>query len=394
VGVGPELELAGLTRRFGVTAAVDDLELRLDRGEVVTLLGPSGCGKTTALRLIAGFETPDAGAVRFRGKDVTSWGPRRRGFGMVFQNYALFPHMDVFENVAFGLRCRAVAEAEIRERVARVLALVDLPDQAERRVQQLSGGQQQRVALARALAIEPPLLLLDEPLSNLDATLRERTRTELRRLIKELGITALFVTHDQEEAFDLSDRVAVMRAGRIRQVGTPEELYDAPSDPFVAGFVGRANRLRVGLERGARRVRLAGGTTWELPAGVDLPGSGGRGGEEEARFELWIRPEDLEMLAWPSGSDRPDLLPGTILDRRFRGAVTSFRVEAAGIGILEVTAEREAAAPGDRVGLALASGARVHLFEVEGERPVEAWPEDSALEEGAGAGERGDRGRD
>jgi len=242
----------------GVTGA---RRLELESGELMTLLGPSGCGKTTALRLIAGFEVPDAGRILFRGTDVTARSPQKRGFGMVFQSYALFPHLSVFENVAFGLKARRTEASELGRLVDAALARVDLVGYVDRRVQELSGGQQQRVALARALAIEPPLLLLDEPLSNLDASLRERTRTELRSLLKGLGITALYVTHDQEEAFDLSDRVAVMNDGELRQVGTPEQLYDHPHDVFVAGFVGRANVLSGLLESphgGELSVRISG----------------------------------------------------------------------------------------------------------------------------------------
>ena len=370
-GADPELELRGLEKRFGDTVAVDGLDLRLGRGEFLTLLGPSGCGKTTVLRLVAGFETPDAGAVRFRGREVTGWSPRRRGFGMVFQNYALFPHLDVFENVAFGLRSRGREEAEIERRVRRVLELVDLAGFGERRVQRLSGGQQQRVALARALAIEPALLLLDEPLSNLDAALRERTRVELRLLVKELGVATLFVTHDQEEAFDLSDRVAVMEAGRLRQVGTPEELYDAPADPFVAGFVGSANRFRARLGEGGGTAVLEDGTAWPLPEGTRrAPGL------TPPDAELWIRPEDLELVREREADERGDatedgtagraddapLLRGVVRDRRFRGAVTVFRVEAGPGGTVEVLAEPGRASTGDRVGLRPRPGGRAHLF--------------------------------
>ncbi len=398
---GAELELVRLGRTFGSTAAVDGLDLEVERGEVLTLLGPSGCGKTTALRLVAGFEVPDEGSVRFRGRDVTAWNPRRRGFGMVFQNYALFPHLDVFENVAFGLRCRSVEDADIRRRVGRVLALVDLPEHGERPVQQLSGGQQQRVALARALAIEPPLLLLDEPLSNLDAALRERTRTELRRLIKELGITALFVTHDQEEAFDLSDRVAVMRSGRLRQVGKPEELYDAPADAFVAGFVGRANRLPVRLERedgGGRVARLPDGTVWPLPVNA-----GGREGDrgpapagpapDDVGAELWVRPEDLELRPWMPESAGREVLAGQVVDRRFRGAVTTYRIDAGEAGVLEVNGHRDAAAPGDRVGVVPARGAAMHLFGAGADSPPDGWPDEGGEGEGTESeSARGGRG--
>src|SRR5690606_6485681 len=228
------LRLESLTKRFGETAAVADLSLEVRPGEFLTLLGPSGCGKTTTLRMIAGFETPTAGRILFDGKDITGLSPQRRGFGMVFQSYALFPHLDVFENVAFGLRTQRRSRTEIRRRVEEALALVDLAGYGGRRVQELSGGQQQRGAPARALAPEPRVLLLDEPLSNLDAALRERTRDELRALLRRVGITAIFVTHDQEEAFALSDRIAVMRDGHLQQVDSPEALYQRPANPFVA----------------------------------------------------------------------------------------------------------------------------------------------------------------
>jgi ABC-type Fe3+/spermidine/putrescine transport system ATPase subunit len=355
---GPVLELRGLHKRFGETAAVDGLDLSLRPGELLTLLGPSGCGKTTVLRLVAGFETPDAGSVRFREEDVTGWSPRRRGFGMVFQNYALFPHLDVAGNVAFGLESRDAPAEEIPDRVERALELVDLPGFGDRPVQELSGGQQQRVAVARALAIEPPLLLLDEPLSNLDAALRERTRTELRLLVKELGITTLFVTHDQEEAFDLSDRVAVMDSGSIRQTGTPEALYDRPADPFVAGFVGRANRFEARLERtdDPPSLLLSGGTRWPLPAAARVAPS--LDGAEEAAVEAWLRPEDLRLRPLENGSR----LRGTVRDRRFRGAVTLYRLEAGPAGLVEVAADREAVAEDEEVDVTPSPGARAHVF--------------------------------
>ena len=217
--------------------------------------------------MIAGFETPTEGRIRIAEREVTRLPPQKRGVGMVFQNYALFPHLDVRENIGFGLRSQDVPRAEIERRVDRALELVGLAGYADRRVQQLSGGQQQRIALARALAPEPPLLLLDEPLSNLDAALRERTRTELRALLKRLGITAVFVTHDQEEAFALSDRIAVLRNGRLQQVGTPEELYHSPANPFVASFLGRANFLpaRIVARNGSTAMgELAGGSRWPV----------------------------------------------------------------------------------------------------------------------------------
>jgi ABC-type Fe3+/spermidine/putrescine transport system ATPase subunit len=342
----PLVALEGVTRRFGEVTAVDDLSLALAPGEFVTLLGPSGCGKTTALRLLAGFEQADAGVLRFRGDDITRWTPQRRGFGMVFQNYALFPHLDVFENVAFGLRSRKNPPPDLPARVEAALARVDLAGYARRAVQALSGGQQQRVALARALAIEPPLLLLDEPLSNLDQALRVRTRTEIRALVRELGMTALFVTHDQEEAFDLSDRIAVMQAGRLRQLGPPRELYEHPVDRFVAGFVGRVNELPVGVEGEA--VVLPGGVRWPLPAeAADGPAGSRRAPAGRGQAALLLRPEMLSLTPWGAGAGERDPGPsppvaplrGLVVDRRFGGAVTTWRVRVDGIeDPLEVTA--------------------------------------------------------
>jgi ABC-type Fe3+/spermidine/putrescine transport system ATPase subunit len=367
--VAPVLSVTGVTRRFGEVTAVDDLSLAVLPGEFVTLLGPSGCGKTTALRIIAGFEAPNAGTVHFRGDNITGWPPQRRGFGMVFQNYALFPHLNVFENVAFGLRARRVDDGELRRRVLATLDVVDLATLAERPVQALSGGQQQRVAVARALAIEPPLLLLDEPLSNLDQALRVQTRNDLRRLVKELGITALFVTHDQEEAFDLSDRIAVMQAGRVRQLGSPQALYREPTDRFVAAFVGRANVLEV--ERVAGGAKVVDGVVWPVPAGrVAVPG----------RWVLVVRPEDLDLLGDRDAFDEPGgvpLLRGRVRDRRFRGESFLYRIEVEGarassggkgrVGagdkeVLEVVAITEDLGVGARVGIRPKRGARLHIF--------------------------------
>lgn len=341
------LELDAVTRRFGDVTAVDRLSLGIESGEFVTLLGPSGCGKTTALRLIAGFETPDEGSIRFRGREVSKESPQRRGFGMVFQNYALFPHLNVFENVAFGLRSRGQSRATIEPRVREALQRVELSGYGDRAVQALSGGQQQRVALARALAIEPPLLLLDEPLSNLDQALRVQTRTELRRLVKELEMTALFVTHDQEEAFDLSDRIAVMRAGQLRQIGTPGDLYRNPADRFVAGFMGRANFVPARLL--ARRGRA--GADGEGRRGIPPRPAGERTDDDEAL--VLVRPEELEFIdegdgssyARDESSDAGDasfndgrdssndgtapthrVLRGVVRDRRFRGPLTLYQV--------------------------------------------------------------------
>jgi iron(III) transport system ATP-binding protein len=268
--------------------------------------------------MIAGFERPTSGRIVLGDRDVTDLPPQRRGLGMVFQNYALFPHLDVFENVAFGLKAQGTPSGETRLRVADALARVELAGYEKRAVQALSGGQQQRVALARALAPEPPLLLLDEPLSNLDAALREKTRDELRSLLKRIGITAIFVTHDQEEAFALSDRIAVLRGGELEQLGTPEELYRFPSNPFVAAFVGRANFVegnviaRDGVEG---VVEVGEGAEWRVRLHQD---SGGR-------VRVMVRPEALriERKAQTNGTSG---LVGQVIDRRFAGANTAYRV--------------------------------------------------------------------
>ena len=265
------LQLDRVSKNFGSTAAARCVSLAMDDGEILCLLGPSGCGKTTILRMIAGFETPDEGAILFRGEDVVRRSPQERQFGMVFQSYALFPHMNVFENVAFGLKVRGLPGAQIASRVRQALDLVQLGAKSARRIQQLSGGEQQRVAVARAIVIEPRLLLLDEPLSNLDASLRESTRTQLRQLIRDLKIGALFVTHDQDEAFALGDRVAVLNAGQLQQIGPPAEIYDQPANLFVARFVGRSNVLPVQTRQGADDF-LVEGRTWRARTPAPLSG--------------------------------------------------------------------------------------------------------------------------
>ena len=237
------LRLDGLTKRYGDALAVASLDLAVPKGELVALLGPSGCGKTTTLRMVAGLITPSAGRIVVGGNDITAMPPYRRDMGLVFQSYALFPHMTVAKNVAFGLEMRNVPQSEISARVKEALAMVRLEALAERKPRELSGGQQQRVALARALVIRPSILLLDEPLSNLDAKLRDEMRNEIRDIQQSLGITAVFVTHDQVEALSMCDKVVVMKGGKLEQIGTPVEVYEHPASPFVASFVGRTNRL-------------------------------------------------------------------------------------------------------------------------------------------------------
>jgi ABC-type Fe3+/spermidine/putrescine transport system ATPase subunit len=353
------LRLESLGRRFGDTVAVDALSLEVAEGEFLTLLGPSGCGKTTTLRMIAGFEPPTSGRVVIAGRDVTALKPQKREVGMVFQNYALFPHLSVWDNVEFGLRSRGVSRAEAKPKVERALALVELEGYGARKVQALSGGQQQRVALARALAPEPPLLLLDEPLSNLDAALRERTRAELRALLKRLGMTAVFVTHDQEEAFALSDRIAVLNRGELQQLGTPEELYARPANPFVAGFLGRANFLPatvVTMDGDALSCRLAAGPTWPARASAGLVASGG------TAVQLMARPESLRISR---NADAADGVAGRVLDRRFAGALSFYTIALDGGPELLVQGDASDASAGDAVRVEPAPGAIPLAFAAE-----------------------------
>ena len=306
------LELAGLERRYGDYYAVERLDLSVGKGEFVSLLGPSGCGKTTTLQMIAGFVEPTGGRVVIDGQDMAPIPANRRGIGIVFQSYALFPHMTVGQNVAFGLEMRRVPAAVRRTRVADALDLVHLGHLAARYPRQLSGGQQQRVALARALVIEPRLLLLDEPMSNLDAKLREDMQLELRRLQRKLGITTVMVTHDQNEAMGLSDRIAVMRAGRIIQVDTPEHAYERPADRFASTFLGKSNLF--GAEAaGGGLITLPGGRAIELPA-AELAGRTGA-------VLCSLRPEKLRVTV--AGAGRID---GTVGSRIFLGSHWLFQV--------------------------------------------------------------------
>ncbi|CAH0161432.1 ABC transporter ATP-binding protein [Roseomonas sp. CECT 9278] len=292
----PEVALENLTRRYGAQLVVDRVNLLVAEGEFLCLLGPSGCGKTTTLQMVAGFVEPTLGTVRLAGRDVSQVPPARRGLGVVFQSYALFPHMSVAENVAFGLAMRRVPRAEAASRVADALAMVRLSGMEQRYPRQLSGGQQQRVALARALVIRPQALLLDEPLSNLDAKLRDEMQLELRRIHRDAGITAIMVTHDQGEAMALADRIAIMNAGVIEQVGPPEAVYDQPATAFVAGFLGRTNLLDAAMLRGI------------APAGT------------APRWSL--RPERLRITAPGEGQ-----LAGRVSTRVFQGSQTLYELD-------------------------------------------------------------------
>jgi putative spermidine/putrescine transport system ATP-binding protein len=263
------LDLDHVTKRFGEHLAVDDLSLAVAKGEFISLLGPSGCGKTTTLQMIAGFVELTRGGIRLDGRDLADVKPAKRGLGIVFQSYALFPHMTAAENVAFGLQMRGVARSEIETRVRDALGLVGLSGFSERYPRRMSGGQQQRVALARALVIKPDVLLLDEPLSNLDAKLREEMQIELRQIQRNLGTTTVLVTHDQIEAMALSDRIVVMNKGRVEQIGTPQETYERPASAFVSQFLGKTNEFPAGIEAAAPSPRLVcGSAAWPAPAGL------------------------------------------------------------------------------------------------------------------------------
>jgi len=333
----PAVELDGVTKRYGDTAAVDDVSLRVRDGEFFTLVGPSGCGKTTTLRLIAGFEEPTAGEIRFSGESVAGVPPEDRDVGVVFQNYALFPHMTVGENVGYGLNFADLPEGVTRdERVAELLDLVDLPDAADRDPESLSGGQQQRVAMARALAPGPDLLLLDEPMSALDAQLRERLRVQVRKIQSELSITTVYVTHDQEEALAISDRVAVMRDGRPEQVAPPRTVYREPSSRFVAEFVGDNNVFAgrvVDVEAGTVEGDGPESDVAPRTAGVDVGGEtlrvgvGGEGGDSLApgdRLTFCVRPEYLRIA---EGKSR---LTATVASAEFLGETTRVTLDRGG----------------------------------------------------------------
>jgi putative spermidine/putrescine transport system ATP-binding protein len=265
------LELDRVAKQFGPQTVVDDFSLAVGKGEFISFLGPSGCGKTTTLQMIAGFLDPSCGVIRLEGRDLTAVQPAKRGLGIVFQSYALFPHMTAAENVAFGLEMRRVPRSECRERVRGTLAMVGLAGYEERYPRRMSGGQQQRVALARALVIRPSVLLLDEPLSNLDAKLREDMQIELRQIQRNLGTTTILVTHDQNEAMSLSDRIVVMNQGRIEQIGTPQETYERPASAFVSQFLGKTNDFAATIDLTATPRRLTAGS-WSAPAPAGLAG--------------------------------------------------------------------------------------------------------------------------
>lgn len=338
------LSLNRISKRFEETTAVADVSLEVERGEFFGLLGPSGCGKTTTLRMIAGLETPDSGTIQFGERDITRLSPEKRGFGMVFQNYALFPHLNVFENVAFGLRARRKPKMEIANAVRSALDLVQLPGYEKRRVDELSGGQQQRVAIARAIAIEPALLLFDEPLSNLDVALREETRGELRELVNRLGLTAVYVTHDQEEAFALCDRISVMMGGRILQTGQPRELYEHPAQISVARFLGRNNLIRV-MRLSSSKTTLAEFKTLEGGHTLRLPLRNEELAPLNKPCSLAIRPEHLILSKTNSAAE--NILPAQVSEINFAGATSSIKLDANGLHLEALVLQPDGFAVGE-----------------------------------------------
>jgi len=363
------LELQNLHRDFGTVKALDGIEIQLGEGEFLSLLGPSGCGKTTALRLVAGFDRPDAGRIVVDGRDVTNVAPNKRDMGMVFQAYSLFPNMTAHDNVGYGLRIRGKSRADRDKEVRRLLELVGLGHAGGRYPHQLSGGMQQRVALARALAIEPRVLLLDEPLSALDAKVRVQLREEIRRIQLELGITTLYVTHDQEEALSVSDHVAVMYGGRIEQMGSPAEMYSAPATPFVAEFIGTMNRLEGTVVDGGVEH---GGTMLHVEAA--------RGRPRGERVLVLVRPETVEVSE-ANGGAGTNTLVGDVVTQTFLGPVTRLKILGEGVDVIaDVPTQKALALPvGTRVAATLPVEG-VRLLELKeklpeiAEEPVPAGP--------------------
>jgi putative spermidine/putrescine transport system ATP-binding protein len=330
------LALERITRRFGEHTAVDDISLHVPAGQLLALIGASGSGKTTTLRIAAGYETPDSGRVLLDGNDITALPPQRRGFGMVFQHYALFPHMSVGQNVAFGLEARSIGREQRRQKAQGALAAVGLESAIDRSIQSLSGGEQQRVALARALVIEPEVLLMDEPLSNLDPTLRQSTRDELRAMLHRVGVPALFVTHDQEDAFAIADRIALIRKGKLLQTGTAEDLYDRPASLGVATFIGRSTIVPA-EDLGDRVGVTIGGVRRELAA-TRPDGMNGR----ITSSLVVLRPDALEIVG-----DDPQAWKGEVINRRFTGGSAVYRVKTADNVELEVASSRMDLREGD-----------------------------------------------
>jgi spermidine/putrescine transport system ATP-binding protein len=367
-----DVRLVDVVKKFGEAVAVDHINLEVNDGEFFSLLGPSGCGKTTTLRMIGGFEEPTSGLIELQGQDVTWLAPYKRNVNTVFQSYALFPHLTIYENVAFGLRRRKVKDGEIRSRVAEMLKLVELPGYEQRKPTQISGGQAQRVALARALVNRPAVLLLDEPLGALDLKLRRQMQVELKRIQQEVGITFIYVTHDQEEAMTMSDRIAVMNSGRYEQLGDPESLYERPATRFVAGFLGISNLLPgdvEGSDSAYVTVRLGDDSRIRAPRAA---------ADGQQRVSVGVRPEKIRLRepseSPPGGHNE---LHGVVRDASYLGVSTQYQIEARGgarLTVYEQNVERatraELWAPGEAVRLTWSPDHSFIVRETGGAEPV------------------------
>jgi spermidine/putrescine transport system ATP-binding protein len=351
------LQISGVSKRFGNVGAVRDVSLEIAPGQFVTLLGPSGCGKTTLLRLVAGFERPDSGTIAIAGQDVTATPAHKRPVNTVFQQYALFPHRTVFGNVAFGLEIKGIARSEIEDRVASALELVRMKDLGDRSIDQISGGQKQRVALARALVLEPDVLLLDEPMAALDFKLRKEMQVELKNLQERLQITFVFVTHDQDEALVMSDRIAVMNAGRIEQLDGPEELYEKPRTRFVADFLGVSNLLRATV-----RGRRDGMVALRTEGGLDLLAADDGGYRDNGVVWLGLRPEKISLV-----DRKANIFDGVIDDEIFLGDWTDWRVRVGGevLSVGEGNVLARSRKRGDTVQVSFSPAEVLRLDEVE-----------------------------
>lgn len=346
------VKLEQVSKHFNKTVAVEKVDLDIRPGEFFTFLGPSGCGKTTTLRMIAGFYYPSTGRIWFGEQDITRLPPHKRNTGMVFQNYALFPHLTVSENIAFGLEVRKVPKTEMRERIEQALAMVRLQGMGERRIDQLSGGQQQRVALARALVIKPGILLLDEPLSNLDAKLREETRSEIKRLQLELGITTIYVTHDQAEAMAMSDRLMVMERGRVQQTGSPVEVYNCPANTFVASFIGETNLLEgvvTAVDSQEVQVRI---NDHIQVIGLKANSNPRVNFAEGSKVTVSVRPEAFRLIAGPNDN----IVSGKVALTEFTGVNVSYLVQSESYSLRALFINQGAGirARGEAITLALA----------------------------------------
>ncbi len=362
----PAVELKSIAKSFGDVQAVKQVDLSFEEGSFTTLLGPSGCGKTTILRMVAGLETPNAGDILIKGNRVNDVPIHKRNLGLVFQNYALFPHKTIEQNVAFGLKYRGVETSEMGRRVKEALDIVRLPGVEKRLPSQLSGGQQQRIALARAIVIEPDVLLLDEPLSALDANLREEMRVELKAIQRNIGITTIFVTHDQEEALSMSDYVVVMDHGIVEQVGAPDEVYRWPETRFVADFLGHSNIIKGRTEaasNGQAEVRLENGLTLRAATGAAAPDT-----EVEVvvrAHKVAVGPGDIEG---PSGDAATNIFPGKVRDVNYLGGTASYHIDVSGLTMQAINAiEGPLFMEGDAVSLRIATGDCV-LLDARGRR--------------------------